>query len=138
MYRIDVILLIYNFNALMKNNFSLKKQVLHDDRNNNKLDKFNFLLFKELDNTLLVIGDKNRIYILFNDNKIKTYSLSLCKFEKSCQYFRGDVNFLLRINGFTIINTKYYISIHNKKNREIILKNGLIFKVSRSNWSYFI
>lgn len=43
----------------------------------------------------------------------------------------------VRINYFSIINTKYYVRNNPSGGKEIIMKNGIILSVSRRKWPFF-
>ena len=57
--------------------------------------------------------------------------------KNSLEYIQKNIDFpgFLKINEYTLINTKFYTG--KKSGRIISLKGGSIHKVSRNSWKHF-
>lgn len=82
-------------------------------------------------NILFVVGNTQSCFAFGVDNRVIEMQYSLFQLYDKLKE-RG----FIQINGYTIINTKYFIDKRQK--RQIILKGGSIHKVSRNSWKQFI
>jgi hypothetical protein len=80
---------------------------------------------------MYIIGGKNECFAFLKDGVVKISKISI-----------DDISILIcnktdfvRVNIHVIINTKYLIKLNER--REIVMKGGIIFKVSRRNISLF-
>ncbi|MGQ1948826.1 LytTR family transcriptional regulator DNA-binding domain-containing protein [Geofilum sp. OHC36d9] len=81
-------------------------------------------------NILFVVGNAQSCFGFCVDNRVIEMQYSLFQL-----YDKLKEQDFIRINGYTIINTKYFID--KKQKRHIILKGGSIHKVSRNFWKHF-
>ncbi len=82
-------------------------------------------------NIIFVVGNSQRCFAFCVDNRVVEMRYSLFQLYDTLK----ELDFI-KINGYTIINTKYFIDKRQK--RQIILKGGSIHKVSRNSWKHFI
>lgn len=81
-------------------------------------------------NIVYVVGNNRGCFAYYENNQIAEIEDSLhCLLQKLKE--QG----FLKINDFTIFNTKYFIG--KKPKRQINLKGGSIHKVSRNMWKHF-
>lgn len=85
----------------------------------------------EITSCMYIIGGKNECFIFPNDGIVKI-----------CKSSIDDISILIcnetgfvRINIHVIVNTKYFVKLNER--REIVMKGGIIFKVSRRSISLF-
>ena len=81
---------------------------------------------------IYIVGINGICFIFLVDHKLKYLKESM----KNVELVLKDKNFV-RINYHIIINSKFYIRNHVKGKKEIIMKNGIILKVSRRRWKDF-
>lgn len=98
-----------------------------------KSDSLDGYITKISDSTscMYVIGDKHRCYAFFHGSSFTPCRIPINKIEN----LLIDNICFIRINMYVIVNTKFYLRLHKK--REIIMKNGMVFKVSRSKINLF-
>ncbi len=81
-------------------------------------------------NILFVVGNTQSCFAFGVDNRVVEIQCSLFQLYGRLK----ELNFI-QINGYTIINTKYFID--KKQKRQIILKGGSMHRVSRNSWKHF-
>lgn len=79
---------------------------------------------------VFVIGNSKCCFATMQNQKITKIKCSLDVIDSDL-----SGNCFLRINYYTIINTRFYVGKQGKK--EIILKDGSVHKVSRKRWNDF-
>ena len=80
-----------------------------------------------------IIGDCFKCFFILQSKEIISMKIHIIELLKLVSKY----NNFIRINQYTIINTVYFVDIHESKNRTIIMKTGNILKVSRRNWIHF-
>lgn len=81
-------------------------------------------------NIIYIVGDSKNSFAVVDDKRVIEIGFSLYHLQVDLK----DQSFM-PINGFTIINTKYFVS--KNPQRQITLKGGSIHKVSRNFWKHF-
>ncbi len=99
---------------------------MQNETDNNKI----YSLTEETERINCLMGDANRVYILYEDLTVKSLSVSIDTVEGVIHKYYFE-----RINFYTIVNTRYLQCIRN--NRVLEMKNGMKFKVSRRKWNLF-
>jgi hypothetical protein len=85
----------------------------------------------ENDSCLYIIGGKHESFVFQANNIVKVCNISI---DECSMLICNNIDFI-RINKHVIINTKFFRQLN--KGREIVMKNGTIFKVSRRCVSLF-
>lgn len=79
---------------------------------------------------IFIVGNGKCCFAFTLNNKIRKIKCSLDVLDSDL-----SEDCFLRINYYTIINTRFYVGKQGKK--EIIMKDGSIHKVSRKQWNGF-
>ncbi len=89
-------------------------------------------IMSNLDEIIFLIGNGNRSYLFLTDKRISTIKTSISNLDSILKDFS-----FMKINYHSIINTKFYVRNNPEGKKEIILKNGIVLKVSREKWKNF-
>jgi hypothetical protein len=89
-----------------------------------KLEQVDFI------SIVFIVGNVKSCIAINIDGKVSMLKCSLEDIKKNIDY-PG----FLRVNEFTLINTKYYTG--KRPGRLISLKGGSMHKVSRNSWKHF-
>ncbi|MDR1624526.1 MAG: LytTR family transcriptional regulator [Tannerellaceae bacterium] len=79
-----------------------------------------------------IVGMNGVCFVFLIDHKIKYLRESM----KNIESMLKDKDFI-RINYHIIINSKFYVRNHLGGKKEIVMKNGIVLKVSRRRWINF-
>lgn len=79
---------------------------------------------------VFIIGNAKTCFVFNIEGKFSMLKNSLEDIQKNI-----DFSSFLKINDFTLINTKFYTG--KKPGRIISLKGGSMHKVSRNSWKHF-
>lgn len=82
------------------------------------------------ENVIYIVGNFQSCFAFGIDKQVIEMKSSLYHLQQALK----EQGFM-PVNGFTIINTKYFLS--KKDKRLISLKGGSIHKVSRKLWNHF-
>lgn len=82
------------------------------------------------DTVIFIIGNSQTCFVFGIDNRFSVEQGSVEDIWKTI-----DSSCFLRINDYTIINSKFYVN--KEPGRLIKLKGGSIHKVSRNSWKHF-
>lgn len=84
-----------------------------------------------IESWMYIVGWGNTCFVFSKEGFTDIRRISVDELEEQ---LKDHIEFI-RINIYTIINTRFYMN--SDKNRNIVMKNGIRFKVSRRNSKLF-